>query len=78
MKLSVLVPSQEYKSYAGARIRYDRIASELARMGIETELEDIANFNPNATECDVLLISKCHDARSLVVAAAVSRRGRRH
>ena len=75
MKLSVLVPSAEYKSYAGARIRYGRIAPALESHGVELALEDIGQFNPQTADCDVLLVSKCHDARSLVIAAILSGRG---
>ena len=75
MKLSVLVPSAEYKGYAGARIRYGRIAPALEGCGIELALQDIAQFDPQAADCDILLISKCHDARSLVIAAILSAKG---
>jgi hypothetical protein len=75
MKLKVLIPSDEYKSYAGARIRYGRLASELVRHGIELMLEDIAAFAPEKDGADVLLISKCHDARALVAAASACARG---
>ncbi len=76
MKLSVLVPSAEYKSYAGSRIRYGRIAPALEPHGIELALEDIGEFNPLTADCDALIVSKCHDARSLVIAAILSDRGR--
>ena len=75
MRLKVLVPSEEYKSYAGARIRYGRLQPELSRLGIELLLEDIATFAPGGDACDVLLISKCHDARALIAAAAAFDRG---
>lgn len=71
MKLSVLVPSIQYKSYAGARIRYGRVAPMLTQHGVELKLEDIGHFDPTATSTDAVLISKCHDARSLLVAAAL-------
>lgn len=76
MKLTVLVPSEEYKSYAGARIRYGRLAPELETRGIHITLEDIATFDPRKDGFDALLISKCHDSRSLVAAAASRQRGR--
>jgi hypothetical protein len=76
MKLSVLVPSPEFKSYAGSRIRYGRIAPALEPHGIELALEDIGDFNPLTADCDALIVSKCHDARSLVIAAILSDRGR--
>lgn len=75
MKIAVLIPSEEYKNYAGARIRYGRLKAPLERQGVELILEDIAEFSPDGTGIDAVLISKCHDARSLVAAAAISRRG---
>lgn len=76
MKLIVLVPSEEYRTYAGARIRYGRLAPELQRAGIHLQLEEIGYFSADRDDYDALLISKCHDARSLVVAAIASRRGK--
>lgn len=75
MRLKVLVPSEEYRSYAGARIRYGRLAPELGKLGIELELQDIGSFEPGESTTDALLISKCHDPRSLVAAAAARQRG---
>jgi hypothetical protein len=77
MKLSVLVPSIQYKSFAGARIRYGRLAPTLAQHGVELKLEDVGRFDPNTTSADAVLISKCHDARSLLVAAGLRDRGKR-
>src|SRR5262245_60762119 len=76
MKVHVLVPSEEYKNYAGARIRYGRLQPRLAKLGIKLTLQDIAEFDPDRAACDALIISKCHDARALVAAAAVANRGR--
>jgi hypothetical protein len=75
MKVTVLVPSAEYRAYAGARIRYDRVRPELAELGFTLLLEDIGTFDPATADCDALLISKCHDARSLIAASALSDRG---
>lgn len=75
MRIAVLIPSEDYKGYAGARIRYGRLKEPLGRLGIELSLEDISAFAPENSDADGILISKCHDARSLVAAAAVSERG---
>jgi hypothetical protein len=75
LKIAVLIPSEEYKGYAGARIRYGRLKSPLARHGIQLSLQDIAEFAPDISDADAIIISKCHDARSLVAAAAISGRG---
>lgn len=75
MKLAVLVPSDAYRSYAGARIRYDRLVPELEGHGIALELRDIGQFDPATADCDGIVISKCHDARALIAAAELGRRG---
>jgi hypothetical protein len=76
MKLCVLVPSEAYRSYAGARIRYHRIAAELQGHGVELALVNIDQFDPKTADCDGIIISKCHDARPLVAAAEFTRRGK--
>ncbi len=74
MKIVVLVPSQEYMGNAGARIRYGRL-SEHAGSRLDVALEDIAQFDPRTVVCDILIISKCHDARALLAAEICARRG---
>jgi len=74
MKLTILVPSESYKSSAGARIRYRRLTSCLREKGVELSLEEVRTFDPRSTDCDVLLISKCYDGRALVAAAEMFRR----
>lgn len=76
MKLTVLVPSDDYRSSAGARIRYGGLAQGLAAAKIALSLESIGSFDPSTADCDALLISKCHDARSIIAAAIMSRRGK--
>jgi hypothetical protein len=76
MKIGVLIPSHEYKGHAGARIRYGRISPSLTAEGHDLVLEDIAVFDFATADHDVLLISKCHDARSLLIAEAFGQRGR--
>jgi hypothetical protein len=75
MKLVILVPSPDYVKNAGARIRYRRLSESLKRIGIELSLTPIDSFDPLKTSCDVVLVSKCYDARALVAAVAMSRRG---
>lgn len=75
MKVTVLVPSEEYKNYAGARIRYGRVRSGLEGAGIEIDLQDVADFSPQVCDSDVLLISKCHDARALIAATVFGEKG---
>ncbi len=76
MKLTVLVPSSEYKRLAGARIRYGRIGDELKDLGIELTLREIAKFEVETDDSGILLISKCFDVRSLLIAARSSARGK--
>ena len=75
MKIVVLVPSSEYISYAGARIRYGRIAPALAQAGGSLTLQDLGEFDPDHADADVFIFSKCHDARALVAAAVLAERG---
>jgi len=75
MKITVLIPSDEYRTQAGARIRYGRIAPILETLGHSLVLEDIGTFDPRHADCNVLIVSKCYDARSLLCAATVSQRG---
>jgi hypothetical protein len=76
MRLTVLVPSREYEASAGARIRYGRIAPDLRRESVELRLLDIAQFDPLREDYDAVLISKCHDVRSIIIAAIASGQGK--
>jgi hypothetical protein len=76
MKLLVLVPSNDYKASAGARIRYTRLSASLAHRGLHLTMVSISEFDPVATDCDAVIISKCHDARSVIAAAVLSSRGK--
>jgi len=75
MKITVVGPSPEYQDYAGPKIRYRRLIPELSGRGAEIEIRDIAQFDPRSADCDILLISKCHDPRAMVSAAIAGDRG---
>ena len=75
MKITVLIPSDEYRRYAGSRIRYGRLRPHLTPAGADLELLDIAKFDPQQADCDVLIISKCHDSRAIAAAATAAARG---
>lgn len=75
MKLVILVPSRDYIDNAGARIRYARLAPALADEGVVLSMVDISLFDPAKSPCDIVIISKVYDARALVAAALLSRRG---
>ena len=76
MRICVLVPSEDHLATAGVRIRYQRIGGRLKAQGHELSLMLIDNVNPHGKQlADVYLLSKCHDARSLVLAAELRPRG---
>jgi len=75
VRITVVVPTPEYKMHAGARIRYGRLQQQLTRLGADLSLVEIDAFEPQTAQCDVLIISKCHDARSLLAVAALRDRG---
>ncbi len=77
MKIAVLIPSEDYRDNAGARIRYGRIAPAFLAAGHQMVLEDINSFDPLMSDYAVTIISKCHDARSLLCARALTARGLR-
>lgn len=77
MRCIVLVPSEDYKNNAGARIRYRRLEPKLAELGVELAMIDINTFDPARAWCDILIISKCYDARAIVLAVAAAERGTR-
>lgn len=76
MKIAVLIPSEEYRNLAGARIRYGRISGPLAAAGHTLELENITKFNPRDSDYDVHIISKCHDAQALMCAQILTSAGK--
>jgi hypothetical protein len=75
MKLVILVPTRDYMGNAGARIRYSRLAPALADKGVTLSMVEISMFDPVKSSCDVVIVSKCYDARALVAAALLARRG---
>ncbi|MHA6718609.1 hypothetical protein ACX40Y_04070 [Sphingomonas sp. RS6] len=76
MKLTIVVPSQQYLEQAGVRIRYRRITAALARQGTQLDLVPIdAMAKSGARSTDVLLVSKCQDARAVAVARAARAEG---
>ncbi|MBA3729434.1 MAG: hypothetical protein H0W92_01305 [Sphingomonas sp.] len=75
MRIVVLIPSEDYRDNAGARIRYGRIAPSLAAAGHQLVLADLNSFDPLTSGFAVALFSKCHDARSLMCARVLAARG---
>jgi hypothetical protein len=77
MKICVIAPSDQYLALAGVRIRYQRIATRLAALGHELRIAVVDTLNKAAALTDdVYLISKCYDARALVVARLLADNGK--
>lgn len=76
MRLCVLIPSEEYRNFAGARIRYGRIIDPLGAQGWSLDLREIGEFDPRHSDYDIHIISKCHDARALICAHLLRRSGK--
>lgn len=77
MKICVVLPSEQQKAQAGVRIRYERITAELQAIGHTLELVPITEFLLNTRpDHDCYLISKCYDARALLLAAQLRRAGK--
>src|SRR3954466_6172986 len=75
MKIVILITSAEELGSEGVRIRYLRLRDALESVGVSLSVTPIDAFNPLTDKCDVVLVSKCYDARALVVACALSNRG---
>ncbi|WP_373503806.1 hypothetical protein [Aestuariivirga sp.] len=76
MRICVVVPTGNHLETAGVRIRYQRIAAHLEAMGHSFSLQiiDDLQLRPKP-DCDVVLISKCYDARGIVAAAEMRAQG---
>ena len=78
MKICVVVPSKNYLSQAGSRIRYGRLRNELEVLGTTMDTEVIDQFRRGSDyQHDIYLLSKCYDARSLALAATLSCKNKR-
>ena len=76
MRICVLVPSEDHLATAGVRIRYQRVEAQLKDMGHALDVAVIDAVQPHAKQlADIYLLCKCHDARSLVLAAELRSRG---
>jgi hypothetical protein len=77
MKICVIAPKEGYLAQAGVRIRYQRIAGRLETAGHELQIRIIDDLQSvEAFDCDIYLFSKCHDARSQIVARELCRIGK--
>lgn len=77
MKIGILLPSEQQKSQAGVRIRYQRMEQALSNLGHQMELLPMQMMTSKATfRHDAYLISKCYDARAMVAARVIEELGK--
>lgn len=70
MKICVLTPSEDYLKRAGVRIRYRRLENHLRDQGHNLDIIPIHNLTSKVKFVhDIYLISKCNDARALIISA---------
>lgn len=76
MKIRALVQSPQWLDRAGVRIRYRRIAPRLESLGASITVDVIDNLPAQGLiDDDVVILSKCTDARALLVADSLRERG---
>lgn len=76
MKVQVLVQGEQWLNRAGVRIRYRRIAPHLLPLGSSLSVDVIgAHVDRDRVGADVVILSKCTDARSLAVAEVLREKG---
>jgi len=69
MKFTFVIPSREFLASAGARIRYLRMVTLMEEAGHTLDLVPIADFGNLRDPGEVVVFSKCFDARAIVFAA---------
>lgn len=73
MRIVVILPNADWATSAGVRIRYRRIAPHLQTAGHRLDLVAIGDLaGHGAFDADVYLFCKCHDTRSVLLAAAMA------
>lgn len=76
MKIRALVHSSQWLDRAGVRIRYRRIAPFLERQGSRIRVDEIDSLEGRwLIEDDVVILSKCNDARALFAVDYLRERG---
>ncbi|WP_121118335.1 hypothetical protein [Croceibacterium ferulae] len=76
MNIQVLVQGEQWLNRAGVRIRYRRIAPHLLPLGSSLSVDVIgAQVNRDRVGADVVILSKCTDARGLTVAEVLREKG---
>lgn len=76
MKICIVRPHEADPPPAGVRIRYHRLRDALSTMGHSLTVTAIESIRgADDLDCDVILISKCYDARAILVSASARQRG---
>lgn len=76
MRIGVVINSEQQKSLAGTRIRYQRIAPYLLAKGHSLDILVIDEVTPQKiSDFDIYLFSKCQDSRSIILAKEIKSRG---
>jgi len=77
MLVTVVVAYEEQLTSPGVRIRYNRIAGPLRAAGHSFDIVQIEDLRTTQTfRSDIYLFSKCQDVRSILLAEAMSERGK--
>lgn len=76
MKIRALVQAEHWLDKAGVRIRYRRIAPRLNAIGASLDVDVIGSLdNTGPIDDDVIILSKCTDARAMLVSDMLRERG---
>ena len=67
MKVTILMPTQQHRKSAGARIRYHRTSEYLKLLGHALEVETLDNLPQSAKDSNVVIFSKCYGAESIAL-----------
>ncbi|GAB3476908.1 hypothetical protein [Polaromonas eurypsychrophila] len=69
MRLGIIIPTEEQKTQAGVRIRYERIKPALQLLGHDLDFIPIQGLASTSKPTHAIyLISKCYDARAILAA----------
>ncbi|MFM5968370.1 MAG: hypothetical protein ACKOQ8_04950 [Micrococcales bacterium] len=75
MKIVFVIPSVAFLESAGARIRYLRMVPLAKGVGVDVQLIPIADFLGQKISADIVVFSKCFDARAIAAAVGCESRG---
>lgn len=75
MKVVFVIPSVAFLESAGARIRYLRMVPLAEGVGVDVQIIPIADFLDQKISADIVVFSKCFDARAIAAAVGCESRG---